>query len=118
MRQATGVLLSITVLLCAATPVDLSSIAQALDGGRYKEGLEMIESALRITPANPRLWLFRGKALDELGRASESARSYQRALSLRPDFTPALQGIAELQYKTANPEARITLQKLLSAVPQ
>lgn len=112
------VFLGLTVLLHGGTPVDLQSIARALEKGDFKEGLQMIEPALKITPGDPRLWFFRGKALDELGHTGESERSYRRALSLRPKFIPALQGLAELQYKTSDPGARATIEMLLTATPE
>ena len=93
----------------------MRTIMGALSAGNLKGALDLIDTKLGGSPGDVRLWVLRGKVLDELGQISESEAAYRKALSVRPDYIQALQGLAELQYRTANPDTQATLTKLISA---
>lgn len=55
-----------------------------LQGGNASQALACFESARRIDPANPTLYLYAGAALHDLKRFDEAAACYEKALQIAP----------------------------------
>ncbi len=87
--------------------------AVLLRAGEFAQALTAVQSQLKAQPNNPRLLTMQGIALAQLGRESTALSSYRKALTHSPDYLPALEGAAQIEYKTDNPEARIHLAHLL-----
>jgi cytochrome c-type biogenesis protein CcmH/NrfG len=116
------VFLFLSLLVLAAGPAPsqetgMQTIARSLSAGDLKGALDLIDTKLRGATEDVRLWVLRGKVLDELGRVSDSEAAYRRAMEIHPDSTQALQGLAELQYRTGHRDAQATLAKLVAADP-
>jgi tetratricopeptide (TPR) repeat protein len=84
---------------------------------KFDEALMISDRELKQRPGDPKLWTERALALEALDRNAESITSFRRALTLKPSFTPALEGAAELTYKTRDPRAKSFLAKLLEIDP-
>jgi tetratricopeptide (TPR) repeat protein len=89
----------------------------ALSSKHYAEAYELLEPLSRGTPTNPQIWTAQGMALAGLGRLKESLACYERALALQRDFLPALEGAAEVEYRTGQPHARASLERILVLKP-
>jgi tetratricopeptide (TPR) repeat protein len=98
-------------------PAPGDSIPRLLRSGDPAGALKLIDEALAQAPRDARLWTLRGLALSEMERADESLAAYNKALSLDPDYLPALQGAAEIEYRTRRPEAQRTLHRILTIDP-
>lgn len=90
------------------------SIARLLRSGNAEGALKLIDDALAQSPADVRLWTMRGVACAEMQRMDESLAAYRKAIALKPDYLPALQGAAQIEYGTGRAEARGTLERILA----
>jgi tetratricopeptide (TPR) repeat protein len=69
----------------------------ALTGDRrYDEAVEALAVALDLDPTHLRAHVAHGDAFLRLGDTGEASASYFRALKLRPEFPPALDGLARV----------------------
>lgn len=102
----------------AATAQDKNSITADLRAGYYSEARKTLEKALKASPADPALWALNGFALSHLGQANDALASYKRALQLSPEYLPALEGAAEIEYKSSDQRAVPLLQKIVSIRPR
>jgi len=60
-----------------------------LEEGKWQEGLEAFEEALKIDPQDAEAWNAKGVALLGLGRYEEAIRAYEKALDIDPQFAMA-----------------------------
>ena len=65
--------------------------------------LEQIELGLKQQPSNPRLLAARGLALERLNRDRDALQSFEKSLAISPKFLIALEGAAEITYRTHDP---------------
>ncbi|MGC2160366.1 MAG: tetratricopeptide repeat protein [Silvibacterium sp.] len=94
------------------------AVASALMSNQNNQALSLLAPLLKTHPQDPSLWTLRGLALDHLGRTKESLTSFDRALSIDADFTPALEGASQAAYLHDDPRASRYVQRLLSVTPQ
>lgn len=94
------------------------SWTDAFRARRFADAVAISESQLKRAPRDATLWTERALALEGLGRDAESLESFQRALELRPTFIPALEGSAEVAYKTHDRQAQSFISKLLETDPR
>jgi tetratricopeptide (TPR) repeat protein len=80
--------------------------------------LEQIESGLKRQPSNPRLLAARGVALERLNRDREALQSFEDSLAISPKFLVALEGAAEITYRTHDPKVSDYLSRILKQDPQ
>ncbi len=117
-RANATVLLS-TMLLCGAqTGSDLAhQVASALRAGQIDEAKQLLSNALKSSPRDARLWTFNGLAQAGSGDQTGALVSYQRALELAPDYFPALEGAAGIEFDQHNPQAVPLLKRILKVRP-
>ncbi|MBV9183326.1 MAG: tetratricopeptide repeat protein [Acidobacteria bacterium] len=101
----------------APTTSPEQSIERAFEVGNFELGLRLAEAAVRQTPRNVKLWAFEGIALSHLGHPSRALEAYNHALEISPDYLPALEGAAELQYNLATERAVPLLNRILKIHP-
>jgi len=92
-------------------------VVRSLSEKRFDDALRQAESLIASSPRDPRLWTAKALALAGKGRSEDSLGSFRKALDLRPDFLPALQGAAQTEYSTGNPHASVSLERILSLQP-
>jgi tetratricopeptide (TPR) repeat protein len=95
----------------------VSAITSALRSGEFEKALQLIEPALQESPKNPQLWMLQGLAHSGKGDPKAALSSYQNALKIAPDYLPALEGAAQLEYEAGSPSAIPLLQRVLRLRP-
>lgn len=114
---AAGVFLT-ALTLCAQSGRDpLPAIMAALQSSRFAEALQLIEPALQQSPSNPQLWTLQGLAYSGQGSKKEGLASFQNALKFSPNYLPALEGAAQIEYDRNSREADALLQRVLKIAP-
>jgi len=115
-------LLSLLVCLQTSLPGQTrqgqaSSITSALRAGQFDQALELLRPALRSMPNNAQLWMFQGLAYSGKKDMKSALASYQQALKISPDYLPALEGAAQIQYESGSPDAIPLLEHVLKVRP-
>lgn len=100
-----------------APPGDRAGLTALLKRGEHARALEAIDAAMAQAPGDARLWTWRGLALTGLKRQAEALAAYHKALSIEPQSIAALQGAAEIEYRTRRPEARRTIERIVGLDP-
>ncbi len=83
--------------------------------GLYTEAVDAYSHSIRLDPINPKVWTYRGIALQHLGRQQEAMNDFDEAIRLNPDDSGAWQGKASSyiesgQYKQAIKSAERSLE--------
>jgi len=100
-------------------PVNLEqSIEAALRARDFQQAYELSQSAVEQSPGNAKLWTLEGIALSGLGRQSGALNAYNKALSVSPDYMPALEGAAELEYNARSKRAAMLLERIVKLRPE
>ncbi len=94
------------------------AITAALRAGRREQALELARAARRDAPKSLRLLVLEGMALSQSGKSNDALTDFKAALDLSPDYVPALEAAAEIEYKEGRPETRVHLERLLTLRPQ
>jgi tetratricopeptide (TPR) repeat protein len=101
----------------AAPSAPTAPIESALRERDYQQALQLAQSAVQQSPKNPKLWALQGIALSRLGRQHEALAAYDRALAISPDYLPALEGAAELEYQAESKRALPLLERVVKIRP-
>ena len=113
------------VLLCVATGAaqeasggeGIQAVQSALRARDFSRALELAGAQLKQHPADPKLWTLQGIALGGLHREKESLAAYDKALSIAPQYLPALEGAAGMEYQAGSPRAIPLLNRILQQRP-
>jgi tetratricopeptide (TPR) repeat protein len=101
-----------------ATPsAPTAAIESALREHDYQHALQLSQSAVQQSPKNPKLWALQGIALSGVGRKREALAAYNRALAISPDYLPALEGAAQLEYDAESTRALPLLERVVKLRP-
>lgn len=92
-------------------------ITFALRNREFEKALQLLQPALQEFPKNSQLWFFQGLAYSRIGNKKAALASYQSALKIAPDYLPALEGAAQLEYDAGSPTAVPLLQRILRLHP-
>ncbi len=92
-------------------------IQAALQASNYSEAVRLSRSELRRSPRDFKIRTLEGLALAGLGRDQEALKAYDTALGISPNFIPALEGAAELEYKLGDSHAVGRLTHILELRP-
>jgi tetratricopeptide (TPR) repeat protein len=99
-------------------PSDVAnSIAMALRGKDYEQAVRLAESALQKSPGDPRILTMKGIALSGLGKNHEALAAYDGALKSAPNYLPALEGAAQIEYNSGSDRAAALLNRILQIQP-
>jgi tetratricopeptide (TPR) repeat protein len=102
----------------AQTPNErVQSITAALQVREFGKALESAQSALKGSPNNAQLWTLQGLAYAGKGESKSALASYQHALKISPDYLPALEGAAQIEYEAGSTEAIPLLDHVLMVRP-
>ncbi len=96
----------------------MQNIGAALRAGEYEHALQLIEPALRDSPNDARLCSMKGVALSGLHRNADALAAFRRALKSSPDYLPALEGAAQIEYAAGDQDASALLQRILKTHPE
>jgi len=101
----------------ATSSVSTAAVESALREHDYQHALQLAQSAAQQSPENPKLWALQGIALSGLGRKQDALIAYNRALAISPDYLPALEGAAELEYQAESNRALPLLERVVKLRP-
>jgi len=102
----------------AQTPNErVQSITSALRDREFGKALESAQSALQGSPNNAQLWTLQGLAYAGKGDSKSALASYQHALKISPDYLPALEGAAQIEYEAGSTDAIPLLEHVLKIRP-
>jgi tetratricopeptide (TPR) repeat protein len=111
------VVVSSLLAISQTIPNQLESVTAALRARQFDEALQLLQPELEQTPRNPKLWALRGIALAGKGNSREALAAYRHALSILPDYLPALEGAAQIEYDQGGNGAAPLLEEILKLHP-
>ena len=125
MRQASGfglpvlLLISLSVFsLFAQSGADpIGEITAALRSGDFSTALQLLQPALQHSPNSAQLWTLQALAYSGEGQSKDALAAFRRALKISPDYLPALEGSAQLEYYSGSAAALPLLQHVLRLHP-
>jgi tetratricopeptide (TPR) repeat protein len=104
--------------ILAQTPnQSVQSITSALQDREFGKALQSVQSALQSSPNNPQLWMLQGLAYSGTRDSKSALASYQHALRISPDYLPALEGAAQIEYEAGSKDAIPLLEQVLKIHP-
>ena len=110
-------LLAASSLIVAQTSDRLAPVTSALRAGQFAKALQLLQPELEKDPKNARLWTFRGIAFSGNGDKKEALGAFRHALQISPDYLPALEGAAQIEYEDGGKDAAPLLQHVLRLRP-
>lgn len=114
----TGFVVALPPLASAqVAPASSSAVIAALEKGQNDDAVRMTGELLSIDPRSYKVWTLRGVGLEHSGQIKEALAAYDHALSLAPDYLPALEGAAQLSYKAQSAKAIPLLRHIVSLHP-
>ena len=100
-----------------AAPTDAQAITSAIRERNFDQAVELSRAALQRSPNDARLWALQGIALSASGHKKEALSAYNSALKISPNYLPALEGAAELEYNAGSERAAMLLERVLKLQP-
>jgi len=67
--------------------------------GNEKDALKYLDFGIEIEPENKHLWTTKGRILLNMERYEDAKRAYKKAISIDPDFRPAVEGLKDVERK-------------------
>jgi tetratricopeptide (TPR) repeat protein len=114
------ILVSILLLRCAFTQTAADQtglITLALQNQEFARALELLRPALQQSPRNAQLWTMQGVAFAREAHKEEALVSFRRALSISPDYLPALEEAIQIEYERGSKAAIPLLRRVLRLRP-
>jgi tetratricopeptide (TPR) repeat protein len=93
------------------------AIAAALQAQEFEKALELLGPAIRQFPNDAQFWAMQGVAYEGAGNKKEALASFHRSLQISPDYLPALQGAAQIEYEAGRAAAIPLIQRVLRLRP-
>ena len=110
-------LLSALPTRCQTGPDRITLITSALGAHEFDKALTLLAPAIQQSPQNPKLWTLQALALSGKGDKKGALAAYEKALKISPDYLPALEGAAQIEYDAGSQEAVPLLKHLLRLRP-
>lgn len=95
----------------------VASITAALRNREFDQALELLKPALQASPGNSQFNVLQGLAYSGKGDREAALGSYKAALKEAPDYLPALEGAAQLEYQAGRPAAIPLLEHVIKLQP-
>jgi len=99
------------------TADEIAPIASALRAGEFDKALKLLQPELKRSPKNVQLWTLKGIALSSTGEKKEALGAFYHALGISPDYLPALEGAAQIEYENGGKDSVALLQHILKLRP-
>ena len=117
-RMVASASLALAVGFAAQDAPSLARVADLIRSGQIEQAVRMADRLSEAAPADPRPRTLKGVALAALGRTEEALGVYASALTLAPDYLPALQGAAELEMRLGRAQAAGRLERIVRLQPE
>jgi tetratricopeptide (TPR) repeat protein len=95
----------------------VAQISSALRSGNFEQAVEIADQGLAISPKDSQLWTLKGIALAAQRHTKEALDAYHHALKISPNYLPALEGAAQIQYEAGDKETTSLLQRITQLRP-
>jgi cytochrome c-type biogenesis protein CcmH/NrfG len=92
-------------LSAAPVPDDVAQAKVAPAAHNYSGARRSTQAGLQARPGGPRLWTLCGMAYAGARKPALAMTAYRHALKLSPEFLPALEGAAQIEYQQDAPDA-------------
>ncbi|MGA9472443.1 MAG: tetratricopeptide repeat protein [Terriglobales bacterium] len=116
-----GVLAALVVVspfaVAQTIPTQIEPVTSALRVGHFDQALQLLQPDLERQPKNPQLWALRGIALSGKGNKTEALGAFRHALRISPNYLPALEGAAQIEYDGGGNGAAPLLEQILKLHP-
>jgi tetratricopeptide (TPR) repeat protein len=112
-----AMLVASSLMVAQSTADAIGQITSALRAGKLDEALQLLKPELEQNPRSAQLWSLQGIAFSGKGDKKEALGAFRRALSFSPDYLPALEGAAQIEYETGGREAVSLLEHVLQLRP-
>lgn len=124
-RMLFAIRLRVLIVLFAACSICVAQgptgsvglVTAALREGQFAKALQILQPELEKDPKNTQLWALRGIALSGKGDKKEALGAFRHALEISPNYLPALEGAAQIEYEDGGKDAGILLQRVLQLRP-
>jgi tetratricopeptide (TPR) repeat protein len=93
---------------------EIARISSFLEQSDNAGALSAADKALVESPGSCPIISLRAIALQRLGRVEKALAGFDRALSICPQYLPALEGASEIEYSQGDPDAPQLLRKILA----
>ena len=116
---------TVSVLVClvfasllAQTNGDpIGEATQSLRAREFDRALQILRPAIRQSPGRAQLWMLQGLAYSGSGKKQEALASFRTALKISPDYLPALEAAAQIEYDAGSQAAVPLLEHVLRLRP-
>jgi len=115
---AGGLLFAAIALPAQSSRDQVNAVTAALRSGKFVDALQLLQPLVRQFPSNSQLLTLQGLAYSGDGHKQEALVSFQSALKSSPDYLPALEGAAQIEYEKNGPEAAALLRRVLKIAPE
>jgi tetratricopeptide (TPR) repeat protein len=95
--------------------VSISSIESLIRSQQYDQALKTLNVAIHRSPSDFKLWTLEGICLALQGNDREALASFDHAIRISPNYTPALKGEIQILYKTGDKRAIPLLERMLKS---
>jgi tetratricopeptide (TPR) repeat protein len=94
-----------------------TEVVALLRAGNTEAALKETRHLLDRKPQDCRLWSLQAVALQSLRQNGSALKSFRHAIELCPNYLPALEGAAQLEYAAHDPEALDHLERIAAQQP-
>ncbi len=112
-----GTLIWLILFWQSSKPIDVAPITSALRENRFPAALELTEKLLAQDRQDPRIWTLQGFAYLGLKDQDKALQDFRRAVTISPNYVPALKAEAQIEYGIHDKRCVQTLNRLAALEP-
>ena len=95
----------------------IREITSSIRDRQFDQALQLLQSELQQNPSNVQLLALKGIAYSGKGEKKEALGAFRHALAIAPNYLPALEGAAQIEYETGGKDAESLLRRVLLLQP-
>lgn len=120
LHSSATALISVAIITLFATgPIlaDVAAIRGLIRSGQFAEAVAQCDLELKAQPNSFALHTMKGLALQAAADRVRALSAFRQALAISPNYEPALQAAAQIEFDTRDPGAIKTLESVLRVNP-
>jgi tetratricopeptide (TPR) repeat protein len=110
--------LCISFLPAQSRPAGKAEVIVELQQGHNSAALTLVQQALKASPRDCSLLSLEGIARTGLQQTEPALRAFRRAIGYCPDYLPALEGAAQIEYAQNDDDIIPLLKRILAVKPE
>lgn len=95
----------------------MHEITSSLRDRQFDQALQLLQPELQQSPGNAQLWALEGIAYSGKDEKNQALGAFRKALEIAPNYLPALEGAAQIDYDRGSKEAEPLLRRVLALQP-